>query len=352
MNYASRRLSQAEIARLCGVSRSTVSLVLNGSPLVAEDTRRKVQAVLDELAYRPNRMARALAGKNSGLLGALLISCAQRAPSYHLGFLEGMLRAGTHSGVDLVVRGVTGESEHPEAVGDILSAFLDDNPIDGLALVSAPDLEVSDVQPIIDRSVPFVLLNKSIMGHGTPAITVDNWQAMFAAVEYLHTLGHDRLLYVHRPVTASRNFLERLEGFFAACQLHQVAHYEALDIDEVDNCRGDAFSIWWQRQEVICSAVLCTDTTLALAVQGTLTRLGLGVPDDVSLLSVGSSTADAQEAEAIQLTRLEIPVHQMGAEAVDWLVQMTSGVQPKASQMAIKPAFVERGSCGPPLSRK
>ncbi|WP_460808096.1 LacI family DNA-binding transcriptional regulator [Micromonospora zhanjiangensis] len=92
-----------EIARRAGVSRSTVSYVLSGKRTVSEATRRRIQAVIDELDYRPNASARALKEGRTRTLGLVIPPASQRLTDMQLGFVASVVEAAAHADLDVLL---------------------------------------------------------------------------------------------------------------------------------------------------------------------------------------------------------------------------------------------------------
>jgi LacI family transcriptional regulator len=222
MNYAKERLSTiSDIARLSGVSKRTVSRVINDSPKVGRATREKVQGVIDQMGYRPNAQARGLAARRSYLLGliydnpdALYIDQIQR----------GVLSVCRQLGYELVVHPCDWDSDTltSEAIGAVNRSKLDG------VVILPPVSEDNDLAGALGKAqVPYVRLASIALDTADHVVIANERSAVAAMAEYLVDLGHRRIGYITGPV-GRKSTRERLEGFCDALQKHGCAPCEEM----------------------------------------------------------------------------------------------------------------------------
>src|ERR1700709_2521603 len=143
-----------DVAKLAGVSHQTVSRVLNNHPSIRQSTRERVQKAIDELNYRPNRLARALKSNRSLLLGVLSASSSQYGPSASIRAIEVAAR---REGYFVITVNV--DSAERAEVERGLDSLLD-HAVEGL-IVIAPELHVLEAFTALNVSVPFVTLQST-----------------------------------------------------------------------------------------------------------------------------------------------------------------------------------------------
>lgn len=201
------RVTVVDIAHAAGVSKSTVSLVLQGSSLVNETTRAKVNAVIRELGYVYNRGAANLRQSNakSKIIGIVVND------------LTNSFFAELAVGVDMVVQSAgfvqflanTGESVDRQRE---VIASMREHGISGLIVSPARGTEAADLKPLVASGMPVVVVVRNVPGAKVSSLMSDNHGGAFASVEHLVALGHKRIAFLGGfPDTAV--FAERVQGY-------------------------------------------------------------------------------------------------------------------------------------------
>ncbi|MET1024849.1 MAG: LacI family DNA-binding transcriptional regulator [Pseudoxanthomonas sp.] len=203
-----RRVTLADIARACGVSSATVSLVLSGNPAVAAKTRRQVEIELRRQGYVYNRSAANLRRKVSTSV-ALVIN--DLSNPFVAEFAAGVDEALAEAGCVLLL-GSSGESiERQRAV---LSSLLEHNPA-GVILTPAEGTSAADLSPVVGLHTPLLLFNRQVPDSSWDYLGADNVEGARLATEHLLAQGHTRIAFFggHRDSSSCR---QRLEGYTAA----------------------------------------------------------------------------------------------------------------------------------------
>ena len=341
MSSAKKRPSTiSDIARLSGVSKRTVSRVINRSSKVGEETREKVQQVIADESYRPNAQARGLAAGRSYLLGliydnpdALFIDEAQR----------GVLNVCRELGYELVIH-PCGESDTlcSEVVGSVKRSKLDG------VIVLPPLSEDHDLAGALAKEkIPYVRLAAVALDTSDRVVVSNERSAVAAMAEYLVKLGHRRIGYITGP-EGRRSTRERLEGFSDA--LATLGY----PIREERIARG-AYSFESGRECAKAllatpeppTAIFASNDDMAAGVIQTAMEMGLAVPRELSVAGFDDSALATRISPA--LTTIRRPVRAMARLAATKLIASIEGQHIEARVgVFLDPELIIRDSTRPP----
>jgi len=339
----------ADVAKRAGVSKATVSRILNGRPLdiaVREETRLRVERAAAELGYRPSLFAQGLRTKRTRLVGVIVRDLTN---PFWAGLLEGITATCAARGYHVTLSHTRTESEQVNE-----ASLLADLGSDGMLVVGDHSSDEAALAQLLTEARAAVVVARSGASLGVPSVRVDNAGAVQMAVDYLVALGHRRIAFLGGGSDDAR---ERHRAFVAVCLDRgvpvQSEHVYVLDrhgpLSIVAAVRLGQFMA---RRLVALpeppTAVLTTSDGLAFgAVAGALSR-GYSIPDDISI--VGFDGLPFARFASPPLTMVHQPVHDMGAVAANLLVDIIEDKVPRRSGTEIRlPAkLVVRSSCGPP----
>jgi DNA-binding LacI/PurR family transcriptional regulator len=323
-----------EVAMLAGVSRQTVSRVLNGHPSIRESTKARVLAAIDELQFRPNRAARMLTTSHSRTIGILASSGASLfGPSRSI---EAVEKAAQEAGYFATIAHVDElTSEAVESAVDHLT----DQAVEGIIIV-APQVPVLAAMRAITMSVPSVTLHGEDATGGDGAF-VDQLTGARLATRHLVDLGHTKLAHLSGP----ENWAEaaaRRRGF--------SAEVEAQGLEGVISRPGDwtAASGYEIGRALVAdraiTGVFSSNDQMALGLFRAIRESGRRIPQDVSVVGFD----DIPEAAFFEppLTTVRQEFAELGRRAVEGLLAAMRGTA-VPDQPAETPALVVRESCGP-----
>ncbi|WAX79750.1 LacI family DNA-binding transcriptional regulator [Streptomyces sp. KMM 9044] len=325
-----------DVARRAGVSPSTVSYALSGKRPISDETRRRVQAAVRELGYRPH--ARGAAGAGSRVL-ALAVP----------------MRSGVHVPVvtQFAVAVATAARAHDHDVllltqGEGVEGIrrvAETGPADGLVVM---DVQLQDPRLPLLRALPLpsVLIGVPAEPDGLTCVDLDFGAAGELCVDHLVRLGHRTVALVGSPpeVYVRRTaFARRLvQGFTAAADRHRIG-------STVHPCapgRGAARVIAERllREQPTLTGVVVHNEPLIDPLIDAFAELGVRIPDDLSLTAV--CPAPAAASARVPLTSVTVPSAELGTRAVHLLVRKMSGV-PAPAVTLLAPRLTERASTGP-----
>lgn len=321
------------MARLAGTSTAVVSYVLNDGPRpVAPATRARVERVIEQLGYRPDRVARALAARRTRTFGLVV-------PDITNPFMSDVVRAveaaATASGYTVLLA----NSAIDEKRERTLIRHLIDSRVDGILLVAvgpAPDV----VDELRRRGVPVVVVDRPVPDLDAAAVLVDNAGGAHEATLHLAAHGHRRIACITGP-RALQPTAEREKGWAEAVIDLGLPHKGCPVVrTRVDRRAGYEAAVRLLRRSEPATAVFVATDEQAFGVLRAAADLGRQVPDDLAVVSFDGI---AQAAFAIPgLTTMSQPVDDLAARAVAFLLKGGK------DREVLPVKLIRRGSCGCP----
>lgn len=358
-----RRATINDVAAEAGVSKATVSAVLNATAGVRESTRQRVLAAVEQLDYRPSprpswrrRAARAAAAEAPAAAGGA--PAAPREPSlamlireadnpYYAQVIAGARSVADARGYTLLVLSSEGDVEAERRAVRLLRA----KEVDGLMAypVLAQDADLSQYFELRRRNYPFVLL-EGVVGLPASLVDADNRAASRAATEHLLALGHTRLVHFAGP-TYSLHSRERLDGVREACSGALVRFTDAHVIPAGARIEdGHAAALAYFRDcppAERATGVTCYNDLVAVGVCSALWELGLRVPDDVSV--VGFDDIAIARYLPVPLTTVRASMHETGRLGAELLIAQIEARMPlEPERHYLDAELVTRASTAPP----
>jgi DNA-binding LacI/PurR family transcriptional regulator len=333
-----------EIARRAGVSRSTVSYVLSGKKAVSEPTRQRIQAVIDELDYRPNATARALREGRTHTLGLVIPPATERLTDMQLGFVASVVEAAARVDLDVLLSPSGGD--HDRSFERIVTS----RRVDGVILMEIR-LEDDRVNRLRQTGLPFVTIGRTADPSGMSWVDVDYAGLISRCVGHLADLGHRQIALVNRSaelVAAGYGPGHRAQAGFSAAVTER-------GLKGVEVCCGDDASAGEACVEQLLAAhpevtAIATINEAALpGMQRALDTAGLVVPRDFSVTGVAARhwAEDFRPA----LTAADLPMLEMGADAVSLLMECIATPQALPRHRLYSPPISLRASTGPVRGR-
>lgn len=323
MKAGSRAVGIRDVAATAGVSVTTVSHVLNdvASARISAETRRKVKDAAALLGYGPDRLAQALRSRRTGVLG--LVS-EDLATAPHAGLMiHGADQAARDRGYALMIAGAGPTSPEPDSP-DAGTAALLDRRVDGLLYAAAHHGELP--LPAGLGRVPAVLINAVAADAGLPAVVPDEYGGARAAVEVLLRAGHTRLGFLNTTadVPAARRRLQGFRDTLAAAGLPAGSDAAPVGAGSPDSAGGYSAARRMLQAGNPPSAVLCFNDRMAAGVYRAAAELGVAIPRDLSVVGFGDEQPLAESMHP-GLTTVALPYRQMGARAVNRLIDALEG---------------------------
>ena len=216
------RVTVVDVAEAAGVSKSTVSLVLQGSSLVNDTTRAKVQAAIRDLGYVYNRGAANLRQAKSRIVGIVVND------------LTNSFFAELAVGVDQVVQSagyvqfLANTGENVDRQREVIASMMEHG-ISGLVVSPARGTTAQDFKPLVGAGIPVVIVVRNISGSKVSSLMADNHGGAYQAVEHLAGLGHRRIAFLG-GFADTAVFTERMQGYRTAMEKAGLAVSDDLVI--------------------------------------------------------------------------------------------------------------------------
>lgn len=329
-----------DVAARAGVSKTTVSFVLNGRPGIGEATRVRVLAAADELGWRPSKRARALSTSRSGVVALVIARPAEtlRLDPFFATFIAGVEAELAAADRSLLLRFA------PEPGSDlaIYRRLVTDRACDGVLLT---DVRVRDDRlPLLaELDLPAVVVGERLPGADLPSVGIDDRCGIDAATRHLIGLGHTRIGHIGGPpeVIHGRSRREAWESALLKADL-SADLFVASDF----SARGGAAATSrLLRRAKPPTAIVYANDIMALAGVSRALALGRRVPEDLSVTGFDNTELGAHVHPP--LTSVHVDVQAWGAAAARALLALVDGQEPPQAQLP-GAKLVVRASTAPP----
>ena len=339
---AIHRMTIAEIAEAAGVTKPTVSKVLNDRDDVSEATRQRVQRVIRERGYQRNRASRALRSGHTGLIDFVDPDLDGETLTQ---IMHGVEAALEYTGIRLVMMKThTSAREERRWMEQIL-----EKSSDGVLLVLPRD--VSNIKILVQQRIPFVMIDdRHALPYETMSVGVSHWTGAFTAASYLLSLGHRRIA----TITGNMIYMSakaRLDGFRAVMDdagIQVPPEYIRIG----DYYHHTAAQVAFEQADALLrlpeppTAIMTANDWQAIGVYDAADAHGLVIPRDISI--IGFDDLLAASLLRPKLTTMRRPLFEMGKVATNMLLRLIEGKQVDSSRVELATTLVMRESCAPP----
>lgn len=333
----SKAFTIRDVAREAGVGVGTVSRVLNSHPAVSEETRQRVLTVIDQMEFRPSRVARQLStGGKSRSIG--IIAPFFTRPAY-VGRLEGVEYLLADSGYDLILYNV----ETPEQRDDLFHRVPLEKRVDGLLIISLyPEDEA--VRHFKRNHMPVVLVDS--YHPELPSVRIDDISGGRQATEHLVNLGHQRIAFISDDVESPFGFkasANRLQGFRDMLEERGVPFNPLYHrFGEYGRAKAHQLADELLALEEPPTAIFATSDTQALGVIEAIQAAQKRVPEDISVIGYD----DLEVAQYVGLTTISQPFYESGIEGARVLFDLLDGNPETPETLSLPVTLVIRQTTG------
>jgi LacI family transcriptional regulator len=339
-----KKTSLADIAKALGVSKTLVSMVLNGKGNangINEDTQKRVWAKANELDYKPNMMARSLRMGRSNTIGLIVADISNL-------FYARMCRAVEDAASKAGFHVLFGSSDEKADKEKSLIQMLRDRQVDGL-IISTTLSNNEEIQSLQAENFPLVLIDRFVPNQDTPFVTADNYGGSIAAVDHLVERGAKRIGQLTISPSHLTSITERIRGYKDALAKNGIAFDPQL-VREIpyDNIREGIFK---QVPLLInpphsVDSLFVLNNNLAVAMLECIQEMGLHIPQDVRVVCFDD--IDMFKFCTPTITAVAQPIERMGEQAVEVLLDKieNGGDATLADKLFLETSLIIRQSCG------
>lgn len=348
---ANAKTNIRDVANAAGVSHTTVSMVLNNSPVPSAETREKVLKTAQALNYQPDPLFRqVLQRRRTGqamtrtmtqtigfLTSEMIVEKAQRDDGYYSRVLAGIQRATERQRYHLMVKSARAEELAPPAM-------VTEGRVDGLVIEGDfPEL----LRGLLAKRLPVSFIDRTYADLEADSVMPNIERAVREQLQYLWGLGHRNIVTFQHAVVEPRNetYLRAFHQFFAERKqpLTQPRLCERRDINPTTHARVMAEYARELAEARPLPTALVTGDGYALSLLAEFERLGLRVPQDLSV--IGMDDVLAARLASPQLTSYRFPMEEMGRAATELLIERIEDRHRPVRHLLINGQLVERASC-------
>lgn len=344
-----KRITIVDVAERAGVSKGTVSAVINAKNNVHQATKDHVLKVMKELNFRPSGMARHL--KSGGQDKSIGIIIKDLNYPFYTTIATGARQYANSKGYSVVVTSSENDHEYEKRLTHLFSTR------DIKGTIIAPLVEgTAEIEHLFQLkriNYPFVLL-EAVKGIHANVVAIDNLKAIKKAVQYLMGIGHTRLVHFAGPPQSSHT-QERIDGFRQAFSESTLIFNKNM-IVPIGSHYEESFSKTLEYfkdrpREDYPTAIVCFNDQQALGVIMALREARIRIPEDISI--VGNDDIYYASMYPIPLTTIKAPQHEIGRKAAEILIRMIESATPfQPERVVLETEFVVRQSTRPLCKEK
>jgi LacI family transcriptional regulator len=326
-----------EVAESAGVSYATVSHVINNTRLVSPETRERVVAAMAALNYRPNALARSLRQGKTNTIGLVLPDSAN---PFFAEISRGIEDEAFKKGYSVFLCNTELDMQRELFYVDVLSK----KQVDGIIFVAAGD-QADSLDFLVRRNMPVVMIDRNVPNVEIDAVLTDNQLGGFLATSHLLELGHKRIACIAGPSSITPS-AERIIGYRKALEEASLSYDEKLIL------RGDYHA--QSGMEITHSilsmdprptAIFALNDLMAIGALRAAAEAGCSVPGDLAV--IGYDDLEIARFTNPPLTTIAQPKKEIGAQAVNLLVDRMSRKSRPPSRLVLAPELIVRGSTQP-----
>jgi LacI family transcriptional regulator len=326
-----------DVAKLAGVSSTTVSHFINSTRYVSDELRERVEKAIAELSYRPNSLARGLRRGESKTIGLIV---PDNSNPFFAEILRSIENIGYSNGYSVILCNSDGDIEKEITYTELLFT----KQVDGIVFITTNN-SCEHLQQLIDAGIPIIVIDRDIPLKGTDVLLVDNFQGGYEATRYLIELGHTRIACITGPSRLTPS-ADRVNGYKKALVEAGIAENPGWIVVGDFQFQGGEIGI----EQILHldprpTAVFACNDMMALGVLRGLRKARLSVPRDISLIGFDDIAMTSVVSPA--LTTIAQPIQRISELAFELLInriQKKEG-ETEEKRIVLPTQIVIRESC-------
>lgn len=331
------RVTLKDIASYSGYSRSTVSLVMQNNPVVAEDTREAIQKAVDELGYVYNRAAASLRSKQSGIFGLVASNLSNPFFAEMILGIEKVLESEERT----VILGQ--HSENLASQERMLRKMLEAR-VDGILLVATRNTDIKTFELLHKWGIPTILLTRRIAKVKMPYVGPNNTELAEVATDHLFFHKRKQIAFIGGQIDTQVHD-ERLRGVLNSAKKNGLAPKDVIVMGE-DSTRNAGYLLTQKllTQKNNNLGILTYNDIVAFGVLAALRDAQMNIGKEISVIGIDDVVGSKYESPA--LTSVHLEAEKIGQVGAEMLLKLSKGEVVKKSEIIIDGSLIIRESCG------
>lgn len=324
-----------DVAKKANVSIATVSAVINSNKFVSEGLKERVELAVQELGYRPNKVARSLKKKETYLIGVVVTEITN--PFYPL-MLKGVEDIALSNKYNLMLC-TTGDNQDKEY--ELVQSIVDQG-VDGVVLATVDKGNSKSIKILENESVPHVLINRAPYDYKGNYVRINSYSVGEMATEFLIKNGHEDIAFIGGD---RLNSWEREKGYKDTLIKHGIKpkNNRIIRSDyDIDSAYSDIQK--FIESEDLPTAIFAASDIMAFGTIKAILDMGYNIPEDISV--IGSDNITFSEDFRIPLTTVDAQAYEIGKSGCEMLISLLNNKDGgKGQKRLIEPKVVIRKSC-------
>jgi DNA-binding LacI/PurR family transcriptional regulator len=330
-----------DVAKLANVAPSTVSRVIANNSRISEETKKRVREAMETLGYHPNYNARSLAIKSTRAIGLVMPSSVDKV--FQNPFFPEVIRGISTKAHEreFAIYMSTGQNE--QEIYDGVERMIHGGRVDGvLLLYSRIDDKIMSL--LQEKKFPFSVIGKPFNNaEQITHVDNDNYTAGKDVTEYLIQLGHKHIAFVCGSLDLVVT-IDRVLGYKKALEDANIPYQDDYIVqEEFLQDGGMAGFMKLMSLPTPPTALIVKDDLLSFSLMGTIDKIGLSIPKDISIISFNNLMLS--EFTRPPLTSVDIDIFKLGYHAADCLLDQIKNPEQEAKQVIVPHKLIKRQTC-------
>ncbi len=337
MKRKSNKITIEDLAKMVGVSKTTVSLVLNGKAVsIGKETKKKILKLAEELNYVPNSIARSLATKKTNTIGVIL-------PDISNPFFAEMTKAIEDASNNLGYNIILCNTENDRTKEDEYIKILLSRNIDGIIFIASGNGSKA-LKIMESKSLPYVLADRPLASKEEHyGVFFKNFEGIKLAVRYLYSLGKRKIAFVNGPRNLEISHLRYL-GYSQTTKELRIFSKELILESDFTLEGGMKATEDLIRSKIEFDSIIYGNDIMAVGGLKILIRNGIKVPKEVNV--IGFDNIKYSELIEPELTTIAQPIYEMGLTAAKMLIDIINGNELAQKSVFFDPKLIVRKTTG------
>lgn len=330
-----KKTTMSDIARIAGVSKATVSMVLNKKDEnISEETKNRILSIAKEMNYIPNSVARSLSTKRSSTIGIIVPDITN---PYFSEVSRAIEDSANNYGYNVILCNSDNETEKEEKYVELLISKL----VDGV-IFAVGGHNTKGIELLKGNNVPFVLLDRHVEGfENLYGVYCENQLGVAQGVEYLYESGKRKIVFVKGPgdIEIAK---QRLYGYKSTMKKYGIFNESFVFESDFTMQGGKNVTEKILSEIENIDAIFYSNDAMAVGGMKVLLRRGYKVPEDISIM--GFDNIQISEFVEPELTTIGQPIYEMGRESCRLLIDVINNVDVEKKEIYFKPQIIKRGT--------